>query len=87
MDNETYRNMVAAANPDIKVPEDVTFAHAANAIGAFEAAAWRVDQSPFDQYIRGDKSAMSKSAVRGMSLFYGEAGCGDCHAGVFQWCT
>lgn len=35
--------------------------------------------SPFDQYMRGDKSAMSVEAVNGFNLFMGKAKCGTCH--------
>jgi cytochrome c peroxidase len=65
-------------------PDEITFVHAANAIAAFEAAAFRSDDSPFDRYLRGDQAAMSKAAIRGMRLFYGDAGCSGCHAGPFQ---
>jgi cytochrome c peroxidase len=64
--------------------EDITYVHAANAIAAFEEAAWRDDNSPFDQYLRGDEDAMSEAAIRGMDLFYGDAGCSGCHGGPFQ---
>jgi len=68
--------------------EDITFAHAANAIAAFESLAWRADNSPFDRYIRGDRDAMSKNAEKGMMLFYKGDGrgsaCADCHSGVYQ---
>jgi len=37
--------------------------------------------SPFDLYMKGDKRAMSKSAVRGMALFTGKGGCVACHDG------
>jgi len=37
--------------------------------------------SPFDRYAAGDGSALSKSAQRGLKLFQGNAGCGQCHAG------
>ena len=37
---------------------------------AFEGVAWRADNSPFDRYLRGDKGAMSKNAIKGMKLFY-----------------
>lgn len=37
--------------------------------------------SPFDRYIRGDHSALSAQAVRGMELF-NETGCLACHFGV-----
>lgn len=69
---------------DVNQASDITYVHAANAIGAFEAAAWRADNSPFDRYLRGEKEAMSKSAVRGMKLFYRSAGCHTCHSGKFQ---
>jgi len=68
----------------IEGPEDITFPAAANAIAAFAGSAWRADDSPFDRYLRGDKRAMSKDALKGMRLFYGKAGCDGCHAGPFQ---
>jgi len=63
---------------------EITYAHAANAISAFASAAWRADKSPFDRYLRGDKKALSQSAKKGMRLFYGKAGCSSCHSGKFQ---
>lgn len=67
---------------------DITFAHAANAISAFEGSAWRADNSPFDQFMRGDRGAMSRNAKQGMRLFYigdsnGHA-CAECHSGLYQ---
>jgi cytochrome c peroxidase len=79
-----YVDLFISAFKDVKSATDITYAHAANAIAAFEAAAWRADNSPFDQYLRGDKKAMSESALDGMELFYGIAGCSSCHSGVFQ---
>lgn len=35
--------------------------------------------SRFDQYIRGDKTKMTSSEVRGFNLFAGKARCGTCH--------
>jgi cytochrome c peroxidase len=37
--------------------------------------------SPFDRYAAGAPSALSESARRGLRLFQGKAGCGQCHAG------
>lgn len=79
-----YVGMFVEAFEDIDSTNDITYAHAANAIAAFEAAAWRFDNSPFDRYLRGEKQAMSKTEIKGMKLFYGRAGCSDCHSGVFQ---
>jgi len=38
--------------------------------------------SAYDKYIRGDKSAMNESAIRGMDIFFSErARCSVCHSG------
>lgn len=69
---------------EVFIAEDITYVQAANAIAAFEARDWRFDNSPFDQYLRGNRRAMSVNATKGMLLFYGRAGCSDCHSGAFQ---
>lgn len=51
------------------------------AIATFERAEAISADSPFDQYMRGDTSAMSEAALRGMELFQGKAGCIQCHNG------
>ena len=79
-----YVTLFSAVYDDIETADDITYVHAANAIAAFEAAAWRCDNSPFDQYLRGDRTALSKAERQGMSLFYGKANCGSCHSGTFQ---
>jgi cytochrome c peroxidase len=77
---EEYRALFAAAYPD--VPEGALgFVHAGNAIAAFEVEHWTFDDSPFDSYLRGDRSAMSDAAKRGATLFFGTARCADCHTG------
>lgn len=82
--NPEYVELFIDAFNDIDCPRDITFVHAANAIAAFEASAWRADQSPFDRLLQGDDSAMTLEAMAGVGLFYGEAGCASCHAGTFQ---
>lgn len=84
-----YVTMFQAAFPgDVINASDITMAHAANAISAFEGVAWRADNSPFDQYLRGDRGAMSANARKGMKLFYKGDGngnaCADCHSGLYQ---
>ena len=83
-----YVDMFIEVFDDINVKQDITYAHAANAIAAFEDTFWRADNSPFDRFLRGDKRAMSANAKAGMRLFYngdsnGNA-CADCHSGKFQ---
>ncbi|NIP18066.1 MAG: cytochrome-c peroxidase [Xanthomonadales bacterium] len=80
-----YEPFFIAAYPgEISWSGDITYVHAANAIAAFEASAWRFDNSPYDRYLRHDNRAMSPAALRGMRLFNGKAGCSGCHSGALQ---
>jgi cytochrome c peroxidase len=79
-----YVDLFVDVYPDVNSAADISYVHAANAIAAFEASAWRATNSPFDRYLRGDHQAMSKSAIKGMRLFYGKAKCATCHSGTFQ---
>jgi cytochrome c peroxidase len=76
-----YVDLFAAAFPDVPADE-LGFQHAANAIAAYEAAAFTFTDSPWDAYLRGDQQAISEQARRGALLFYGAAGCVDCHSGT-----
>lgn len=82
--NAEYADLFIDAFPDVQDRSDITYTHIANAIAAYEFAVGRADNSPFDQFLRGDFGAMSLNAVQGMILFYGRAGCVDCHSGSFQ---
>jgi cytochrome c peroxidase len=80
-----YVELFMAGYPQtITQPADITYVHAANAIAAFEADAWRADNSPFDRFLRGTKTALSGTQKHGMRLFYGKAGCAECHTGKFM---
>lgn len=57
------------------------FEHAANVIAASEESRFQAFNSPFDRYVRGDDTALSDSAKRGATLFYGRARCAQCHRG------
>ena len=82
--NNEYFEMMAEVYDDVSSPQDITFAHIANAIAAFESKIARSDNAPFDQFMRGDSGAMSMNAVQGMLLFYGKANCSSCHSGPFM---
>lgn len=89
-----YVEMFQQAFPgDVVSAADITMAHAANAIAAFEGVTWRFDNSPFDRFMRGERSAMSGKAKHGMRLFYKGPGkghhgqsssCASCHSGLYQ---
>jgi cytochrome c peroxidase len=76
-----YEEMFRAAYPDTPV-NDLGFEHAANAIAAYEIAAFSFDDSPWDRYLSGELGALSTEAKEGALLFYGKAGCSECHSGT-----
>lgn len=57
-----------------------TAARIAQAIAAYERTLVARD-TPFDRYLKGDKKALSPSALRGLELFYGQGRCAVCHKG------
>lgn len=80
-----YVRLFKVAYPSIKHKDQIQLVQAANAIAAFETVAFRADGSPFDQYLTTrDPDVLGDRAYRGMKLFYGSAGCGDCHSGKLQ---
>jgi cytochrome c peroxidase len=74
-----YVSLFRSAYPYVS-RDDLGFEHAANAIAAYEANTWTMVDSPWDQYLSGDDSAISNAAKRGALLFYGGARCGQCHS-------
>jgi cytochrome c peroxidase len=76
-----YVELFARAFDDVSRPSDVTITHIANALGAFVGREWISYDSPFDAYLAGDGAALSAEQKQGMTLFYGEAGCAECHSG------
>lgn len=78
-----YQAQFAEVYPDITAGRTIAFTDISNAIAAFVAFEWRSDGSPFDAALRGE-AALSADAATGATLFYGPAGCADCHAGALQ---
>ena len=78
---DEYADMFIAAFDHIDAAEDITIVDLGNAIGAFIGTEFRNYASPLDQYLQGDTSALTEAQHRGMTLFFGEAGCSGCHAG------
>lgn len=60
--------------------KDFTFAHAANAIAAFEIKAFYMPDSPWESYVAGNDRALTKKEKKGAIAFF-EAGCYNCHSG------
>ena len=59
---------------------DMTFAHAANAIAAFEIRAFALRNSPWEAFVGGDDGALTTEELEGALLFF-DNGCADCHSG------
>ncbi|GAB4540704.1 MAG: hypothetical protein Tsb0019_40720 [Roseibium sp.] len=76
-----YGRLFVEAFDHIDRPDQVTIVEIANALAAFQATEWQSFDSPFDRYLAGDRQALSTSQKRGLSIFYGEAGCASCHSG------
>ncbi|MBU2864429.1 hypothetical protein KO489_11295 [Reinekea forsetii] len=79
-----YVDLFIDAFDDVEQSSDITMVHIANAISAFERFEFRADESPFDDYLRGDTAALNEEQEKGMALFYGSANCAICHAGALQ---
>lgn len=58
-----------------------TYGRILNSVAAF-VKSLRSQNVPFDQFVGGDKSAISEAAVRGLELFQSKAGCIQCHNGA-----
>ena len=75
-----YRELFSRAYPEIKA-ESLHFAHAANAIAAFEVDAFTLLDSPFDRFLGGEDTALDSNQLEGARLFYTKARCHACHSG------
>jgi len=58
-----------------------TIADYANAVATYEGVAFSMGNTPWDEYLRGNKKALKYEAKLGAVLFYGKAGCYQCHSG------
>lgn len=59
--------------------DPITMGNVVKAIASYERTLITPD-SPYDQYVKGDKKALDASATAGMGLFK-SMGCATCHAG------
>ncbi len=78
---DAYVRMFVEAFDTVEDASDITIVEIANAIAAFEGTEYRNFDSPFDKYLEGDETALDDAQLRGMTLFYGKAGCSSCHSG------
>lgn len=75
-----YREMFAAAYPGTRF-EDMTFAHASNAIAGFFVDRMTFADSPWDRFLDGSDSALSPAQLEGARTFL-TLKCSICHNGA-----
>jgi len=76
-----YVELFKSTFDDIDTALDINITHIVNSIAAFEIHEWTSFDTPFDDYLNGDKNALSLNQIKGMELFYGKANCSSCHSG------
>jgi len=76
---KSYSELFAAAYPDTPV-QKIHIGHVAEAIGRFESEQFQSTGSPFNQYLRGKKEAMTLQQKKGLMVFM-DRGCIACHQG------
>lgn len=77
--NTQYRRMFESAYPGTTFDE-MTFAHASNAIGAFLVSEFTFTNSPWDRFLAGKSNALSAKQLEGARTFL-SIRCVQCHSG------
>ena len=74
-----YRELFAQRFPEVQFGKLIDFSMFARAIAEFEFTLVLAN-APIDRFARGDRTAMSVPEKKGALLFFGPAGCVQCHA-------
>jgi cytochrome c peroxidase len=75
-----YRALFEAAYPGQRF-DDMTFAHASNAVAGFLVGALSFNRSPWDRFLAGDDGALTPTQLAGAKNFM-SARCSICHNGA-----
>ena len=75
-----YQRLFEAAYPGTRF-EQMTFAHASNAIAGFLVDRFAFNDSPWDRFLAGDDAALDETQLRGAKNFMA-ARCSICHNGA-----
>lgn len=74
-----YRELFGRVFPHVREGRPITFDDVGRAIAEFEFTLVFAN-APIDRYARGQRDAMTRKQKRGAVLFFGKAGCVQCHA-------
>ncbi|WP_435313139.1 cytochrome-c peroxidase [Cellulophaga fucicola] len=80
LENNGYKTMFDAAFPDTEESNRYSTINAGLAIAAYERIVL-ASKAPFQEWLRGDKNALSSNELKGANLFFGKAECYQCHSG------
>lgn len=80
IEKNKYKAMFDAAFPDMPEEERYSRKGASFAISAY-LRSLMTDEAPFQQWLKGNKNAMSDQEKKGAILFFGKIGCVSCHNG------
>ena len=78
--NTTYKNLFDLAFESLPSDKRITTTTIGLAIAAYERTLL-ANESPFQKWLKGDKTAMDSNQKAGARLFFGKAQCGSCHNG------
>lgn len=77
--NSTYRQLFGRVYPAVRIGGPITFDMFGAAIAEFEFSLTFAN-APVDRFARGNRRAMTRQEKQGALLFFGKAGCVQCHA-------
>jgi cytochrome c peroxidase len=75
---DAYRKLFGEVFPEVKNGSPIDFNMFGKSIAEFEFSLVFAD-APIDQYARGQKNALTNDQKKGALLFFGTAGCVECH--------
>lgn len=78
--NSTYKHLFDFAFADVPESERYSIVNLGLAVAAYERTVL-ANKAPFQQWLKGKKSALTEQEKKGAILFFGKAGCSDCHNG------
>lgn len=77
----TYTSLFQSAYPEVEKEKHFNIGHVGNALAAFIGGQFLAINTPYDDYLNGNVSAMSKSEKKGLKVFLTRGQCIRCHLG------
>lgn len=74
----SYKRFFKEAYPGV---EKFNIAHVANALAELERHHFLANNTPWDNYLKGQKQFMSERMKKGAIVFFNKASCNNCHMG------